>query len=100
MFTLGALVYVMTDAAFQDQVLRFCDQDLAAITKGYSTEGLSEAKEVISQRMASPEGSDFFLLENTAGRLIAGNLPAMKSHAGVLRLPYPRVAEGDESKEH
>lgn len=100
MLTLGGLAYVMTDAAFQDQVLRFCDQDLAAIAKGYKTEGLSEAREIIGQRMASPEGSDFFLLQNGAGRKVAGNLPAMTPRLGVLRLPYPRAAEGDEAEDH
>lgn len=100
MLTLGGLVYVMTDAAFQDQVLRFCDQDMAAIARGYATEGLSESQEIIGQRMASPEGSDFFLLQNDAGRKIAGNLPAMAPRMGVLRLPHPRAARGDEAQEH
>lgn len=100
MVTLGTLVYVMTDAAFEDQVLRFCDQDLAAIAKGYSTEGPSEAEEIIAQRLALPGGSDFFLLQDKAGRRIAGNLPAMKARLGVLRLSYPRALEGDEPENH
>jgi signal transduction histidine kinase len=100
MMILGALVYVMTDGAFQDQVLQFCDHDLAAIANGYSTEGIHEAKEIIGQRMASPGGLDFFLLEDAAGRRITGNLPQMEMRAGIIRLPNPNHVEGDEAEEH
>ncbi len=89
---LGALVYVMMGDAFQDEVLQFCDHDLAAIARGYSTEGLSEAVEIINQRMAAPGGSDFFLLQKGKSGRLAGNLSAMPPRIGVLHLPYPHIA--------
>ena len=100
MLALGVLVYVMMGAAFRDEVLQFCDQDLSAIERGYSTEGLSEATEIINQRMAAPSGSDFFLLQTAQGRRLAGNLPAMPARPGATRLAYPRLAHGNGEEGH
>lgn len=96
---LGALVYAMMGDAFQDEVLQFSDHDLAAIARGYSTEGLSEAIEIINQRMAAPGGSDFFLLQKGNDVRLAGNLSAMPPRTGVLHLPYPHIA-GAEGEGH
>ena len=100
MLALGALVYVMMGAAFRGEVLQFCDQDLGAIERGYSTDGLSEAIEIINQRMAAPGGSDFFLLQTAQGRRLAGNLPAMPPRPGTMQLPYPRLTQGGEEEGH
>lgn len=98
MLMLGALVYLVIDAAFQEEVMQGSDHDLASIEQGYSTEGLSEAVEIVNQSMAAPGGSDFFLLQKGSTQRLAGNLPPMVPQIGILRLPYPERG-GATSKE-
>ncbi len=80
---LGAMVLVITDRAFRDQIVEFSQADIAAIQSGYDNEGLEEAREVVQQSMAAPGVSDFFLLQKGARR-VAGNLPAMAPRMGIF----------------
>ncbi len=80
---LGAFLLVITDRAFRDQIVQFSRADIAAIQAGYASEGISEAEEVIGQRMAAPAASDLFLLQKDGLRL-AGNLPPMPPRLGVV----------------
>lgn len=81
----SVLVYFTVDAAFRTEALRTADGNIASIANGYAGEGLREAKEVITQDMAAPDASDFFLLQHGAVKL-AGNLPAMAPVAGIVSL--------------
>lgn len=83
---LGGFVLVITDHAFRDQIVKFSQADIAAIQDGYESENLSEAVEVIHQRMANPGASDYFLLEHGNERL-AGNLSPMLPRIGTISLP-------------
>ena len=83
---MGAVVLVITDHTFREQVLQYSRSDLAAIQDGYRNEGLGEAREVIEQRMATPSASDFFLLQK-GSTVLAGNLPAMTPQTGMVALP-------------
>ena len=82
---LGGFMLVIVDEAFRDQIVQFSAADIAAIRKGYDTEGVNEAIEIINQSMAAPSGSDFFLLQRGAVRL-AGNLPPMPPRTGRVAL--------------
>ena len=53
---------------------------------GYRTEGEDEVREVIQQRMALPDASDYFLMQRDKTAM-AGNLPAMAQRTGVVSLP-------------
>jgi len=81
-------VLVAVDKQFSDQIVQFANADISAARAGYDSEGVSEAKEVIGQRMAAPGASDFFLLQQNGIRL-AGNLAPMTERTGVLTLPVP-----------
>jgi signal transduction histidine kinase len=83
---MAAAVLVITDNAFHDQIVQFATADIAAVREGYSTEGEHEAREVISQRMAAPGASDFFLLQRD-GKRLAGNLAPMPPRTGTITLP-------------
>jgi signal transduction histidine kinase len=83
---MGAVVLVITDQAFRDQVVQYSRSDLAAIQDGYRSEGIKEAREVINQQMAAPGASDFFVLQKN-GVVLAGNLPALPPKTGVVTLP-------------
>jgi HAMP domain-containing protein len=90
-FTVAAAVLavsllVTVDEEFRDQIVQFANADIAAVSDGYNTEGLREAREVIGQRMAAPGASDFFLLQRN-GKRLAGNLAAMPPRIGILTLP-------------
>jgi signal transduction histidine kinase len=85
---LAASLLFIVDKELQNQIVQFAAADIAAVHDGYQTEGLSEAREVIAQRMAAVGASDFFLLERN-GRRLAGNLSAMPPQTGVLTLPAP-----------
>lgn len=83
---MGGAVIAVTHTALRDQLLQSSRADIAAMARGYATEGIPEAQEVIEQLMAAPGASDFFLLQKGAAR-IAGNLPGMPPRTGILTLP-------------
>ena len=85
MLVLGALVLLIVERAFHDQIVQFSQADIAAIQNGYDSEGLHEAKEVVQQSMAAPGVSDFFLLQRD-GHKVAGNLPAMTPRVGIFSI--------------
>ncbi|MDE2182722.1 MAG: HAMP domain-containing histidine kinase [Alphaproteobacteria bacterium] len=80
---LGGGLYLIVDQAFRNEILLNAREDLAAIRKGYQAEGLSEAVEVVNQRLAKPTPSDVVVLETTSGRKIAGNVPAVAVTTGA-----------------
>jgi signal transduction histidine kinase len=90
---LGAVVFVITDHAFRDQVVQFSRADIAAMRNGYEAEGVEEAREVLQQIMGKPGTSDFFLLQDH-GRRLAGNLPTMTPRTGTVTLPG--LVSGDD----
>jgi signal transduction histidine kinase len=82
---MGAVVIVIVDQAFRDQILQSSRADIAAIQHGYASKGVEEAQEVVEQLMAAPGASDFLLLQRD-GRALAGNLPPMPAQAGTVSL--------------
>ena len=82
-------VLLIVDDAFQDQVVQFARADIAAVETGYRSDGMREAREIVTQRMSAPGASEFFLLQQNGVRL-DGNLPAMAPRTGILTLPSPR----------
>jgi signal transduction histidine kinase len=85
---MAATVLVAVEQGLKDQIVAFANADIATAAAGYKELGVREAQEVISQRMASPGASDYFLLQQ-AGTRLAGNLPVMAETTGVLNVPMP-----------
>jgi signal transduction histidine kinase len=83
---MGGAVIAVTHNALRDQLLQSSRADIAAMARGYATEGIPEAQEVMEQLMAAPGASDFFLLQKGTAR-IAGNLPVMAPQTGIVSLP-------------
>jgi signal transduction histidine kinase len=73
------------------------DADIAMIANGYRAEGVSEAVEVVQQRLTAPPASgvrpsdSYLLIENARGERLAGNMAAITPRLGVFDL---RVAPG------
>lgn len=101
MLVLMALVYAITHEAFRAELHSSIAHDLASIEDGYKSEGVSEAKEVIQQRLFRSGGTDYFLLETAARMKLAGNLPAIAPVPGMrrIRMPHKRTEE-DEDEDH
>jgi signal transduction histidine kinase len=97
---LAGSTYLIVDSAFKAELLHAADLDLAAIKKGYAAEGVSEAIEVINQRLTKPPASDFLVLESTDGKKIAGNLPFIRPRIGSQRLPAQGAGDDEEAEEH
>jgi signal transduction histidine kinase len=76
------------------------DADIAMIANGYREEGISEAIEVVRQRLTAPlasgvRPSDSYLLIQTAdGRRIAGNMAPMVPRVGVFDITVTRTNSG------
>ncbi len=83
MALLATGLYIVVDHAFRDEILLNVREDLAAIRKGYQTEGLSEAIEIVNQRLARPANSGAVILEYASGKKIAGNLPSVTVRPGI-----------------
>jgi signal transduction histidine kinase len=82
---LGVFVLLITDQALRDQIAEFSASDIAAVRNGYANEGVHEAREVVSQLMAGPVSSDFYLLQQN-GKAIGGNMQAMPARTGTVEI--------------
>ena len=80
-------VLAITNQTLRSQILTYASTDIAAIRNGFAMEGEHEAREVIGQLSAAPAGSSFFLLQR-GGKVVAGNLPAMAPHTGVVEVTF------------
>lgn len=94
----GLLIAVLFWIVERTQTVMLMDAvsaDIGSIENGYRTEGLSEAVEIVQQRLASysfsgsSTSAGYLLMQDGAGRSLAGNLPAMTPVLGPARLPRP-----------
>jgi signal transduction histidine kinase len=107
MAVLSALVYLIVGHAFEADLQRGSDDDLAAIHRAYTAElvrkpakAIHEAKEMIDDRLLATDTADAFLLQNAGRVRIAGNLPAMAPKAGILRFADPLPPYNGTSSAH
>lgn len=100
MLALMALIYATTYQAFRAQLWNSIAHDLASIESGYRSEGISEVKEIIQQRLFRSGGTDYFVLETVSGTKIAGNLPPMPPRIGERRLAMPQPSFGNDGEDH
>jgi signal transduction histidine kinase len=76
------------------------DADIAMIANGYREEGVSEAIEVVRQRLtASPAAGvrpsdSYLLIQDTDGKRLAGNMAPMVPRVGVLDVKVARADSG------
>jgi signal transduction histidine kinase len=107
MAVLIALIYFIVSHAFEANLLRDSDDDLAAIRRAYvaeivkrSNRGVHEAKEMIEDRLLATDTADVFLLQSGTHTRIAGNLPVMRPKAGILRIRDPLSSSGRGQTNH
>lgn len=107
MAILSALIYVIVAQSFEGGLLRSSDDDLAAIRRAYLDElpkrpgrAVHEAKEMVDDRLLATDFADAFLIQDGAGKRIAGNLPVMAPKLGVQRFADPRKQQDGGHSDH
>lgn len=104
---LGAVYWIVNETQTA-ALVGAIDADISTIRNGYSGKGLSEAVEVVQQRLGSGEysGEDlpggYILIEDGTGKL-AGNLQAFSPQLGLFSFPRPHRHSSEahhEGKEH
>jgi signal transduction histidine kinase len=91
---LGAVYWIVDDTETA-ALVGAIDADINTIRNGYRDKGLSEAVEVVHQRLGSGEysGADlpggYILIQDGAGGTPVGNLPALNRQLGLFSFPAP-----------
>ncbi len=76
------------------------DADIAMITNGYRDEGISEAIEVVRQRLTAPPAAgvhpsdSYLLIQNARGERLAGNMLPIPPRLGVFDLKVVPARSG------
>jgi signal transduction histidine kinase len=99
----GALILTVmwiVESSQRDALQAANDADIAMIANGYREEGISEAIEVVQQRLTAPPSygvhpsSSYLLIQGADGRRLAGNMAPMAPTVGVFDLKVVRAATG------
>lgn len=96
-----AAVYWIEEETQTTALVNVIEADINTINNGYREKGISEAIEIVRQRLGSMEYSSvdlpggYILLEDQTGAKLAGNLPAMTPKLGLMTLPAPRRSEAE-----
>jgi signal transduction histidine kinase len=92
---LGVVYWIVNDTQ-TSALVGAIDADISTIKNGYREKGLSEAVEVVQQRLGSGDyaGADlpggYILLEDRANGRLAGNLRPLGFQLGLFSFPAPR----------
>jgi signal transduction histidine kinase len=97
---LGAVYWIVDDTQTKSLVGAI-DADISTIRNGYRDKGLSEAVEVVQQRLGSGEysGADlpggYILIQDQATGVPVGNVPPMPLQLGLFSFHVPRNRRHD-----
>jgi signal transduction histidine kinase len=93
---LFSVIYWAT-AEFMEQQLRGAiETEMGSLVDDFGSSGIDSTIEAITRRVGSREHeTSYYLLQDPAGRKVAGNLAAMRAADGWYELPIP--ATGDDS---
>lgn len=86
---LATAMFLVTGRALNAGFSNSIRGNIAAIEEAYRNEGLPEAVEIIHQLSETSAASDYYLLQDSAGNKLAGNLPAMTPVLTRTELPAP-----------
>jgi signal transduction histidine kinase len=88
---LFAVIYWSTAHYMTGQLDAAIDSDFAELTQGFHAGGPRLLARLIDSRVSDmPAGPMFYLLEGRAGRILAGNLPALPRRVGTFDTSDPR----------
>lgn len=99
MAILFLIVYWIALAALDEQLSDSVERETEVLVELYRTRGLDPLVRAIERRVAELRPPRrYYLLQDAAGRRIAGNLPPMKPVEGERVLPVSSLLEGPASK--
>src|ERR1700741_2088662 len=93
---LFGVIYWITAEFMEEQLRAAIATELSSLVDDFGSSGIDSTIDAIKRRVGSREhDSSYYLLQDFAGRKVAGNLPPMAAVAGWYELPIPPQA-GDE----
>ena len=95
---LFAVIYWSTEVHMTGQLDAAVSSDFAELTEGFRIGGAARVAALIEDRVKDmPTGPMFYLLEDPAGKAVAGNLPALSRRTGSFDTVDPRpLPHGDD----
>jgi signal transduction histidine kinase len=98
---LFALTYSVTANVTVDQIDTGIDAQLSGLLSEAATDGLSGLASTIRRISLDPlKTENFYLLQDSSGRRVAGNLPPRPPTEGWLDLPFPPNQRHDRQRQH
>jgi signal transduction histidine kinase len=91
---IGTVVWIV-DGTQRAALISANDADIATVTNGFLDEGLSEAVEVVRQRLGSASFGRvlhpdvYMVIQNAQGQKLAGNLPPLPPQLGIVAINLP-----------
>src|SRR5215470_11587118 len=94
---LFTVLYWITAEFMEEQLRGAIDTEMASLVDDFGSSGINSTIDAIARRTISREHqSSYYLLQDPAGRKIAGDLPPMPATAGWYELPIP-AQDGDDT---
>jgi signal transduction histidine kinase len=98
---IGTVLWIVAGAERQS-LIAANDADISTVTNGLRAEGLDEAIEVVQQTLGTPAATvsvrrrftpeTFMVIEDTTGKVLAGNLPFVQCAPDIFTLALPPVS--------
>jgi signal transduction histidine kinase len=96
---LFAVIFWSTSFYMTGQLDAAIDSDFAELTEGFRAGGAAQVARLIADRVNDmPSGPMFYLLEDPAGAVVAGNLPSLPPRTGAFDTVDPRPAPHRDNK--
>lgn len=92
---LFAIIYWSTAGYMSRQMDEAADIQLASLLQGQPAAGLDHLQREVQEAVSNAPAGAFFLLQNSAGKVLAGNLPARLPSAGVVETTRPALFENE-----
>ena len=92
--TLFAIIYWSTAGYLARQMAASTEIELASLQEGQPAAGLSGLIQKVQERVGGAPSGAFYLLQDNAGKVLAGNLPARAPVTGMIDTISPTLFEG------
>lgn len=93
---LFGVIYWITSGALHQQVAANIDDEIAELVEDYQNGGFSHTAAAIREQLASSlHPATFYLLLDSGGRKVTGNLPTLRPRNGWQKFTVPSGAKGD-----
>jgi signal transduction histidine kinase len=92
---LFAIIYWSTAGYMSRQMDESAEIQLASLLQGQPAAGLDHLRREVQEAIDSAPADAFFLLQDSTGKVLAGNLPAREPAVGVVETTSPTLFENE-----